>query len=156
MKGSDEKLRLTVLNLYVKLSGMGFWKFVGTPAGIKTGEFNFNCTDEPGLRDTLRKHDDFSDPGEKPGNWDSREQRSSGSLHFKRFGDIVQAHIDQIGLLPKSKAWWLMPVIPLGHMIAHGATYDSYQDVFGIRDILLGQGWDPAPLKGVQAAGGAQ
>lgn len=147
-------LRLTLLNLYVKLSGLGLWKFVQTQDGHGPGILHFK-TDVTALKQELRDRPDFTSPEESPDQWSSRELRASNALHLKHFKgsppDQVQAQIDQKGLLFRSKWWWLLPVVPLGQMLAPGLAYYSYQEVVGIRDILLGQGWDPAPLLGVGA-----
>jgi hypothetical protein len=146
---SSPELRLTVLNLYVKLRGLGLWKFVGGDSGSTgQGALEFTCSDIKGLKNTLRGREDFTSPEESEQEWSSREMRTLGQLHFKHFkdaGTTVQAHIDQIGLIPKNK--WervLVPIIGIAHLI----TYESYKDVFGIRDILLHQGWDRKPLVG--------
>jgi Domain of unknown function (DUF4157)/Transglycosylase SLT domain len=151
-KNSPE-LRLTVLNLYVKLKGLGLWRFVGGDSGSTSqGALEFTCSDIKGLKNTLRSRDDFTSPEGDEQEWSSREMRTSGQLHFKHFkdaGTTVQVHIDQIGLIPKNK--WervLVPVIGIAHLI----TYESYKDVYGIRDILLRQGWDRKPLIGEKPA----
>ena len=60
----------------------------------------------------------------------------------------MQAHIDPVGLLLHSRWWWLVPVIPLGLVLAHAADPNGYTRVDKIRDLLLRQGGDPAPLLG--------
>ncbi|PWB58134.1 MAG: hypothetical protein C3F18_03015 [Nitrosomonadales bacterium] len=149
----DDISRLTVLNMYVKLKGTNLWRFVASESGTGPGTLDFVCTDITGLKNDLRNRDDFTSPEESPAEWSSREMSSRGSLHFKHFKGWpetkVQAHIDQYGLLLRSKWWWLLPIVPLIQMAIHGLTYESYKDAFGVRDILLAQGWDPAPLKGI-------
>lgn len=145
-------LRLTVLNLYVKLKGLGLWRFVGTEHGSQPGCLHFLCTDIEELRAFLTASSDFTTPQESKVSWDSRERRAVGALHFKQFDGWpvtkVQAHIDPHGLLLHSELWWLIPVVPLGQMLAHAADPTGYTEVYRIRNILLQQGWDPAPLTG--------
>ena len=145
-------LRLTVLNLYVKLKGLGLWRFVGAESGSQPGCLHFLCTDIEGLRAFLTASSDFTTPQESTVSWDSRERRAVGALHFKQFDGWplakVQAHIDPHGLLLHSELWWLIPVVPLGQMLAHAADPTGYTEVYRIRNILLQQGWDPAPLTG--------
>jgi len=144
-------LRLTVLNLYVKLQPLGFWGFVGRlrlEAG-KEGQFNFSCTNTQNLWNTLCWRDDFEVKGQEVSeNWEAREKRTLGALHFKHFGDIMQAHIDQVGYYHTGKLL-RTAVLALRHLW----NYHSYQDVFGIRDLLLQQGWDSLVLKGTRATG---
>ena len=161
-RSSNNSIRLTVLNLYVKLRGIqgkNFWNFVGKEIDSKTGALQFNASDVHGLKTALKDRDDFTSPEDSPEEWSSREKRADGSLHFKHFWGWpekkVQAHIDQAGLLLRSAAWWLTIVVPLVQMGRHGVEYlfdhDDFTDVFGIRDILLDQGWWAEPLVGVSA-----
>jgi hypothetical protein len=150
---SSPELRLTVLNLYVKLRGLGLWQFIeGDSGSTSQGALEFTCSNIKDFKKTLHDREDFTSPEESDQEWSSREMRTSGQLHFKHFkdaGTTVQAHIDQVGLIPKNK--WervLVPVIGIVHLI----TYESYKDVYGIRDILLRQGWDPKPLVGEKPA----
>ena len=147
------EMRLTVLNLYVKLSGLQLWEFVDTQSNTKVGVIEFLCSKIDGFKDTLRKRDDFTSPEESEEEWSSREMRAVGQLHFKHFKGwpktLVEVHIDQAGLLMRSKWWWLFPPVPLLQMLGHGLSYESYKDVYGIRNILLDQGWYSAPLIGM-------
>jgi len=151
--------RLTILTLYVKLRGMQLWEHIRGVMIDETnqypGRLNFIANDVNALKQDLRSRWNFRDP--EPSNvqkWDSAEKRATGALHFKHFEswppDKVEAHIDQAGVWLGSKAfWWVgVPVTGLRHLIA----YDSYQDPFGIRDILLRQGWDRQTLLGTAAA----
>jgi len=146
------ELRLTVLNLYVNLKGLDLWKFVGSESSTGPGTLEFTCSNIKDLKKTLHDRQDFTSPEESEEEWSSREMRTKGQLHFKHFkgtGAIVQAHIDQVGVIPQSKpARVLVPFTGLAHLI----TYESYKDVYGIRDILLQQGWDPKPLIGEKPA----
>ncbi|NIM95754.1 MAG: DUF4157 domain-containing protein [Anaerolineales bacterium] len=143
------RTRLTVLNLYVKLKGMKLWRYVLQESSTHNGCLEFTA-DVNGLKRSLRSRWNFRDPEASSRKWDSAEKRATGALHFKHFTGWptakVQAHIDQKGLWLGSKwFWWIgIPVTGLRHL----AAYDSYQDVYGIRDILLTQGWDPKPLLG--------
>lgn len=149
---SDGAMRLTVLNLYVKLRGLGLWSHVRSEAGSQAGCLHFLCADLGGLKAALRARGDFTNPGASLDEWESRERRAEGALHFKHFSGWpeaqVQAHIDPYGLLLQSELWWLVPVVPLGQMIRHGADPTGYAEVHKIRALLLEQGWDPAPLLG--------
>lgn len=150
-------IRLTILNIYVKLKGLELWNFVGNESGTDLGRMVFASSDTAGLKRTLTDRDDFTSPEESELEWSSREMRVSGALHFKHFAgwpkNQVEAHIDQIGLLMLSKWWWLIFPVPLIVMAAHGLSQESYKDVEGIRDILIDQGWDPATLRGVGREG---
>ena len=145
-------LRLTVLNLYVKLRGIGLWQFISREQGTLPGGLHFLCSAIDDLKAALRASTDFTSPHDSRDDWESRERRAVGALHFKHFTgwpeSQVQAHIDPRGLLLHSLLWWIMPVIPLGQMIAHAADPTGYTEVYRIRDILLDQGWDKAPLTG--------
>ncbi len=155
----DNSIRLTVLNLYVKLRGLNLWNHVGREIDKKAGALQFSASDVHALKNVLNNRDDFTSPEDSPDKWSSREKRASGSLHFKHFRgwpeEKVQAHIDQAGLLLRSPAWWLTLVVPLvqmgRHLVEYLFGYDDFTDVFGIRDILLGQGWWAEPLVGVGA-----
>jgi hypothetical protein len=149
---ADGTMRLTVLNLYVKLRGLELWRHVGSESGSQAGCLHFLCPDVGALKAALRGRDDFTNPDASPDEWESREKRAEGALHFKHFTGWpvaqVQAHIDPQGLLLQNNLWWLVPVVPLGQMIRHGADPTGYVEVHRIRAMLLEQGWDPAPLLG--------
>lgn len=146
----DPTMRLTVLTLYVKLSGLGLWSYVQAESGSALGCLHFLSAES--LPDVLRARADFTDPAQRAKAWDSRERRAEGALHFKHFVDWpefkVQAHIDPEGLLLCSDAWWLVPIVPLTQIIAHNLDPEGYKDVYRIRKILLKQGWDPTPIIG--------
>jgi len=148
-------LCLTVLVLYVKLKGMGLWSFVNGPAidprgpylTWNSGELQFRCQNPWGLKALLTARPDFTNPTASDQEWSSREKRSVGSLHVKKYRLFVQAHIDYYGLL-RNGAWWAAPPVQLAQMAAHGLSQQSRRDVYELRELLLGQGWDPAPLVG--------
>jgi len=151
--------RLTILNLYVKLRGMHFWEHIRGIMIDETNQFpgrlNFFVRDVRALKQDLRSRWNFRDPeASDTEKWDSAEKRVTGALHFKHFAgwpqDKVEAHIDQAGVWLGSKLffWAGLPVT----LIRHGLTLDSYQDPFGIRTILLEQGWDRQSLLGVAPA----
>lgn len=156
-EGKPPEVRLTVLNLYVKLKGMSLWDFVGSEHSTGLGTLVFANPNIDDFKKTLTDREDFTSPEKSEEEWSSREMRVSGQLHFKHFKGwpktVVEAHIDQHGLLMRSKWWWIIFPVPLVEMGIHALTYESYKDVQGIRDILLGQGWWPEPLKGVKSEG---
>ena len=141
--------RLTVLTCYVKLSGMGLWGYVAGRHNTSTGTLEFQASNIAALKAKLASSAEFNRPADS-GAWDSREARATYSLHFKHFAtwadDIVQAHIDAIGLSCGTSGVGGLCAIPLA--VPHLLNYDSYQDVFDIRRGLLRQGWDPACLVG--------
>lgn len=151
----DPTLRLTVLNLYVKLKGLSLWQFVGTESESQRGCLHFLCKDVEALKAALRERDEFTDPQDSQTSWDSRERRAEGALHFKHFegwpAAKVQAHIDPRGLFLHSPLWWVIPLVPLAQMLAHVADPTGYREVYRICNLLLEQGWDPAPLTGRRA-----
>jgi hypothetical protein len=156
---SDE-IRQTVLNLYVKLSGMDMWKHVmrrdittPTPKGC----LEFLTRSVVTLKADLKNRPEFTVPDDSLVAWECREKRSSFALHFKHFGGWtnqakVQAHIDRVGLGFGGK--WSPPIIgPLVMGVPHLRDYcqHGWQEVFEIRDALLKQGWDPEGLSGISA-----
>jgi len=146
-------LMLTALVLYVKLKGMGLWGFVNDSMVNKkyltwdSGELQFSCKNPPLLRAVLTSRPDFTNPEASDREWSSRELRSVGSLHIKKYPLFVQAHIDYYGLL-RNGAWWVAPPVQLAQMASHGLSQQSRRDVYEVRELLLRQGWDPAPLVG--------
>ncbi len=152
-KQSDLR-RMTVLNLYVKLRGMRLWQFVNvnsTTPLTKDGCLEFTTNNVRLLKSELTNRWNFRTPEDSMKEWDSPEKRATGALHFKHFtgwsDSKVQAHIDQAGLWLGNKAFWWAGIPVTGPR--HLAAYDSYKDVFGIRDILLEQGWDRQALLGM-------
>jgi hypothetical protein len=146
----DDRTRLTVLNLHVKLSGMGLWHYVGKRGNTSVGALEFQASNVNSLKARLANFSDFERPGDSPKEWDSREARVRCSLHFKHLegwvDDTVQAHIDTYGLSCGSSTVGHICAVALGP--AHLLYYDGYQDVLDIRDTLLEQGWDRACLVG--------
>ena len=147
----EDSIRLTVLNLYVKLSGMNLWRYVFRRDTTSHGCLEFFTNNVRLLKQDLTNRWNFRSPEDSMDEWDSAEKRVTGALHLKHFKgwleNKVQAHIDQAGnWLGDQAFWWAgQPVTGLRHL----ASYDSYRDVFGIRNILLQQGWDRQPLLGV-------
>ena len=144
-----ESRRLTVLTLYVKLRRLELWDFVGEPVDSTAGgRLEFRCPDVPGLKGALREREDFTSPEASAREWSSRELRSRGSLHFKHFSgwtdEVVQAHIDKAGLFLQGWRNLLLPAQLVLHLL--DARANGYTDVFGLRDLLLAQGFDPVPL----------
>jgi hypothetical protein len=147
----DDSLRLTVLTLYVKLEHLGLWGFVGEPVqSTGGGRLEFRCPDVPGLKQAIRMREDFTLPEDSPKDWSCRELRKRGSLHFKHFSgwtdEVVQAHIDKEGLFLMGWRNLFLPIQAVLHLL--DARANGYTDVFGIRDILLAQGFDPVALRG--------
>jgi hypothetical protein len=150
------EVRQTVLNLYVKLKGIDdLWKFVGSiEDSTGDGRLEFKSSDVDGLKRTLHSRNDFTDPEDSSDEWSSREKHGVCSLHFKHDKDWgwpetkVQAHIDPFGPFIGSYLWF---ATTSGWMQAgiHLVTEEEYKNVWAIRDILLGQGWDPATLTSV-------
>ena len=157
----QDTIRLTVLNLYVKLSGLDLWKFVTKrdptavdPKHPNVGNLQFLTADVNLLRAALRNRSaTFTAPDESLKDWQCRETRGTGALHFKHFSgwtepNRVQAHIDRIGLyaghVPISVVAYGLP--HLIDLCRHG-----WENVFAIRDLLLQQGWDRQPLLGTGA-----
>lgn len=151
-----EMIRLSVLNLYVKLKAVGLWHFVARNAGSDSQSLTFRATDVHELKRALRARRDFTDadPGQP---WQSREYQTKGQLHFKSFAgwpeDRVQAHIDGRGLLPSREDLIGTAVGTLGlvfpfQALSHRIEYDVYQNPYLVRDVLLGQGFDRATLEG--------
>jgi hypothetical protein len=148
----DDSRRLTILTLYVKLERLGLWGFVGEPVdSTGGGRLEFRCADVSSLKQALRKRNDFTTPENSPKDWSCRELKSVGSLHFKHFSgwtdEVVQAHIDKAGLYLQGWRNAFLPIQAVRHWL--DARANGYTDVFGIRDLLLGQGFDPVPLRGV-------
>lgn len=152
-KGGRPDLRLTVLVCYVKLRSMYLWGFVEEEHSSFPGALQFKSSYSRALKAVLTRRADFTDPEASDDAWSSREKRSIASLHFKKFSGshFVQAHLDYFGLLASNSAW-VFPPIQAGQALAHAFTPKSFTDVFRLRQALLDQGWDRAPLIGVAAA----
>ena len=151
-----DHVRLTVLNLYVKLSprraGPQLWDYVAQPSPLHqslVGCLEFLTNDVDALKQELDDHPDFTEDVFVNG-WGYREKRDTCALHFKYFKGWprhkVQAHIDLFGLGPAY-------VGPVAMGLRHWIFYHGYEEVFVIRALLLQQGWDPKPLLGVNAVG---
>ena len=155
--GQPDAIRLTVLNLYVKLRGMdNLWRYVTRRDTTPIGALEFSTRDVVTLRRELTNRPDFTVPQDSLVSWECREKRAACALHFKHFPHWdqakVQAHIDKVGLGFGGK--WSPPIIgPLVMGPAHLADYckHGWQDVPAIRNSLLQQGWDRQPLLGVGA-----
>jgi hypothetical protein len=142
--------RQTVLNLFVKLSGLDLWKYVGEFVNKPdVGNLDFVCFNVPGLMNALRAMGTFTDPGENQDTmWDSREKRGRAPLHIKHFAgtETIQAHIDRYGLYLNTHWYSTIP-----GFVAHTADWfvDGYQEALDVRDILLKQGWYRDALIGI-------
>lgn len=163
----DDKIRLTVLTLYVKLWGLTLggkrlWSFVEKGVAVDSGrlEFHIKLDQFRLFKDLLKLYDSFETPSDSDKKWESIEHRFYGALHFKHFeGDAswpwpinrVQAHIDQVGwrgFADKTTTSKAHPKIWIP-AVAHGLSYYSYKDAYIARRILLQQGFDPVPLLGI-------
>jgi len=169
----NDKMRLTLLTLYVKLNGLklgiatpsgdrdSFWsRHVRWWAGKKFeyGNLEFYVRDIHHLLFDLEILPYMQTPVFKGKYWESIELRFYAALHLKHFDgwpvNQVQAHIDEVGwrgsadkyITAKAhpKVW-----IPL---LVHGLSYSSYKDPYIARSYLLEQGWDPVPLIGVDTS----
>ncbi|MCI0714506.1 MAG: hypothetical protein L0154_30410 [Chloroflexi bacterium] len=151
----NEFLRLTVLNLYVKLKALGLWKFVNMPKKVKQGEFEFECSDIGLLWSILDNKGDFSQPDNSPDAWDSREWRWEASIHFKHYKSFghrlqdVAVHIDRYGIRPGPPLVPDLMLLATTAMHVYDFVVDGYQEVLEIRSILRKQGFDPLPLFGL-------
>jgi hypothetical protein len=157
-----DPIRLTVLNLYVKLRGMKrgnttLWSFVDERTTTPLGCLEFLVYGGvEALKQELEDRGEFTRVVGTPASWECREKRSTCALHFKHFKnfpiDKVQAHIDRVGLGFGGR--WSPPVIGVAALAApHIEDYrrNGWQDVYGIRELLKQQGWDRQPLFGIGA-----
>ncbi len=151
------EVRISVLNVYVKLKALGLFSFVERDNGSDRASLTFRCTDVQELKRALRARSDFTNPGDGLA-WESREYKTAAALHLKQFGEMdkIQAHIDGRGALPSKPLLAGLAAGTLGvglalQALAHGVTYHAYANAYGIREQLLGQGFDRAVLLGVDA-----
>jgi len=133
-----DEIRLTLLNLYAKMSKAGLWSYVQEILDLSPGCLHFECSNVEKLKAELTRRSDFMSPESSMDKWDSAEMVRSGSLHLKHFNwpskSKVQAHVDH------TWSW----ADPLGHL----STYSSYKNPFWIRKVLLDQGYDSRILNG--------
>jgi hypothetical protein len=101
------ELRLSVLNLYVKLksitiAGPAGWMFIKKIVRIDVGIVDFEPTDFDALWCALTAEWNFVSPwAPAPLDWNSREKVPYFSLHFKHseeWGKRMTMHIDPVGL----------------------------------------------------------
>jgi hypothetical protein len=148
-----DRIRLTVLNLYVKLRGLDLWRFVGWRDSTSPGCLEFTACDGARLEQECQQRWDFRSRRASTGHWDAMEKRVRGALHVKHFRDWpparVQAHIDAAGLWLRHPVFWWVGLPVTGPL--HLAAYGSYRDVFRLRALLLRQGGDPRVLVGREA-----
>ena len=153
--------RLTFLNLFVKIRGVGFWNHVETidlsSYSGKDQDENLGCLvfflkDLFRFKEELASRWSFRTPSDSWESWDAAEKRLEGELHFKHFpgwsrDEKVQAHIDLVGTwIGHPSLWWAgQPATCARHL----ANYGGYKDVYAIRALLLRQGWDRESLLGV-------
>jgi hypothetical protein len=155
-ESSHDDVRMSVLNLYVKLKALGLWHFVERDAGSDSESLTFTCTDIHEFKRALRARGDFTSPEATSDSWESREYRTVGQIHFKHFEgwpeNRVQSHIDGRGLLPSKPLFYGLAAGTAGlglalQALAHRIERDSYKDPYAVRDILLQQKFDQATLK---------
>ena len=72
--------------------------------------------------------------------------RACDSEPFARLGPQSET------VVRASNSAWVFPPLQAGQALAHAFTPKSFTDVFRLRQALLEQGWDRAPLIGVAAA----
>ena len=160
--GSDEEVRLGVLNIYVKLrsitiAGTIGWKFIsdrtvgtgnriiGGHTFVDQGSLMFSTLPANLLRNSLFREPTFADPFAWRKGWDSRELCPSASIHFKHANDwdlnMISVHIDPAGLAPSPGVWGK---ISPRQWKRHLEDYldDGWKNVSLIRSILVKQGWD--------------
>jgi hypothetical protein len=135
---NNDDMRLTALNLYVKLKSVGLWKFVSKPTGrTSKGALDIIVPNIGDLKDELRKKANFATPGASSTEWESGEERMLAALHFKHYKDwghapnVIQVHIDLFG----HRAG-----------IVHLKTLEGYKNIYRIRNLLLAQGLDNTSL----------
>ena len=135
---ADRTLRLTVLNLYVKLRSVRLWRFVDREQSSTPGNLEFVATNVGALERALTQRRDFTNPIARdqrstlvsqllevvrPGlRWEARERRARGALHIKSFTcrqpNEIQAHIDPVG--SAVEPWrWALPLLPAAQLIRH-------------------------------------
>jgi len=148
--GAKEDLRRTVLNLYVKMMGTSvngrkLWQFVGAQQGVTQGSLLFLAVPSivffmGALKSATHQ---FTDPGDDPDNWDSREFIPHMQLHFKHLSDWhfpknqVEVHIDPHGHYSGPGIGRLNVV----EMIIHGCTMSHYKKVDEIQEWLVQKNW---------------
>src|SRR5271157_3194497 len=94
----EDTIRLTVLDLFVKLRGMDLWQYVLTKDSTELGRLHF-LADVSKLKRELTTRWNFRSPEDSMKKWDSAEKRATGALNFKHFDapdwpeNKVQAHI---------------------------------------------------------------
>jgi hypothetical protein len=151
-EGADETLRRTVLTLYVKMAGTFIngrksWDFVGKMQTITPGSLDFVA--HPSivfLMAALKSaNQQFTDPGDDAGDWDSREYIPNMQLHFRRGKDwgwadkpnLVEVHIDPHGLYSGPGVGQLDFI----QMIRHWHTKEDYKKVDEIHNWLVDHNW---------------
>ena len=149
--------RLSVLNLYVKLSGITIagvraWDYIRNITRADLGVIDFMASDINILKQHLTFERTFADPWGDT--WDSRELRLHYSAHFKHgkaWGSLASVHIDPYGLFTGPGVWRKLEAVAT--VWKHWNCYYDYKNVDDIRSGLLSEGWDPLPLTGLPASG---
>ena len=126
----DADTQLCLLAIRCALSRAELWHFVQHDDESGSGCLNFRATDVSALRAAIDSTAGFG-PVRGTSRWTARQIGARGALHFKHFDgwppDKVQAHIDPIGARP-SWWWWLLPIVPLGLLLAHWIKGAGYQN----------------------------
>jgi hypothetical protein len=146
-------LRRTVLTLYVKMTGTpingrSLWDFVGQKQRVDQGSLEFLALPSivflmGALKGAPSK---FTDPGNDPTEWDSRECIAHMQLHFKRKErdwnwkgqpNRVEVHIDPHGLYSGPGIGRLN----VFQMLCHGFTQKDFTKVGEIQEWLVKKNW---------------
>ena len=150
-EGTDADLRRTVLTLYVKMmgtfiNGRKLWDFVGSQRNVAAGSLEFAAAPSivffmGALKSATQQ---FTDPGNAPAEWDSREYIAHMQLHFKRLKkwgwsdpNQIEVHIDPHGLYSGPGIGQLN----LAQMLYHGCTQSGYKKVDEIQNWLVQKNW---------------
>jgi hypothetical protein len=128
-----ETIRLTLLNLYVKMSRKNLWRHVRSGRVVIPGTIEFQAKNVLQLKQELTDRQDFGSPGHLK-SWNSGEKTEEAMLHFKHDKawtndpTTVWAHIDPVG--------WSADLVSI---VRHWANYSGYKDPYRIRNVLLRQ-----------------
>jgi hypothetical protein len=142
----SREIQLTVALLFMKLSALELWRFVGEESSTGRGTLEFLATDVASLKRELCSRNEFTRPSASKREWSSRELVSTCSLHFKHFPNWVdskvQAHIDPIGLFPGRQVW-RHPMDAVVLLWRHVHDPEGYKELETIQQQLLAAGLPP-------------
>jgi hypothetical protein len=128
-----EPTRLTLLDLYVKMSLLKLWRHVKSGQIPRQGDFEFRAVSVAELKRELTERHDFGTPETSVDSWNSGEKAEEAMLHFKHEKDwgqdpvTIQAHIDPVGWSGGNPISWAR----------HLKNHDAYMDPYRIRDVIL-------------------